>query len=200
MKTLSKMALQTMETRGRIVCKFLLFFGFVFNLRSTARRSFKELPLHSLPPFPKHDKHKTEPKKGRCRLCSPLSFYLPSPLSSLPCSSPTTWLTCALPLRWLWTESHKASPTGRAEPACRYRSSFHFSIMSLVADVHMCCPCVYPERRTFVLVLLPFTFLLWVRVEQWRQSKDAYVYERKPCIVLIVWFVESISMRWKPLL
>lgn len=37
---------------------------------------------------------------------------------------------------------------------------FHFSIMSLVADVHMCCPCVYPERRTLFLVLLPFIFLL----------------------------------------
>lgn len=44
------------------------------------------------------------------------------------------------------------------EPACRYCSSFQISITSLVADVHMCCPCVYPERWTLFLVLLLFIF------------------------------------------
>lgn len=50
--------------------------------KSSATRSyFKELllPLHSLPLFPKHGKQMKEPSEGRCRLGSPLSFYLPSP-------------------------------------------------------------------------------------------------------------------------
>lgn len=52
-----------------------------FLKSSTTRRYFKELllPLLSLPPFPKHDKQMKEPREGRCRLGSPLSFYLPSP-------------------------------------------------------------------------------------------------------------------------
>lgn len=75
-----------------------MFVGrFFFFLSSTPRRYFKELllPLHSLPPFPKHDKQMKEPSKGRWRLGSPLSFYLPSPHTSLLRSSPTTWLKSA---------------------------------------------------------------------------------------------------------
>lgn len=56
------------------------------------------------------------------------------------------------------------------EPACRYCSSFQISIMSLVADVHMCCPCVYPERWTlfwFCYLHFPPLSLGWaVKYEQ----------------------------------
>lgn len=79
-KTLSSEALYTTETYGKFVSCLLLFFK-----RTTTRRYFKELllPFHSLPPFPKHDEQVKEPCKGRCRLGSPLSFYLPSPHASL---------------------------------------------------------------------------------------------------------------------
>lgn len=74
LKTLSEKALHTAKTYGKIVSRFLL-------KRSTTRSHFKELllPLHSLPPFPKHGKQTKEPSEGQCRLGSPLSFYLPSP-------------------------------------------------------------------------------------------------------------------------
>lgn len=79
---------------------------FFFFKAPMTRRYFKELllPLHSLPPFPKHDKQMKEPSEGRCRLGSPLSFYLPSPHTSLLRSSPTTWLKSAPDLGLLWTE------------------------------------------------------------------------------------------------
>lgn len=52
---------------------------------------------------------------------------------------------------------------------------FIFSIMSLVTDVHMCCPCVYPERWTwFCYVAFQYIFFFfWVRAEQWKQSNGA---------------------------
>lgn len=78
LKTLSEK--HTAETCGKIVPK-----SFFFKKYSTTRRYFKELllPLHSLPPFPKHDEQMKEPREGWCRLGSPLSFYLPSPHTSL---------------------------------------------------------------------------------------------------------------------
>lgn len=77
----------------------------LYFLSSTTRRYFKELllPLHSLPPFPKHDKQMKEPSEGRCRLLS-LSTS-PHPNTSLLRSSPTTWLESApLPPCLLRTE------------------------------------------------------------------------------------------------
>lgn len=104
LKTLSTKALHTTTYDEKIV----------FFLSSTTRRYFKELllPLHSLPPFPKHDKQMKEPSKGRCRLGSPLSFYLPSPHTSILSSSPMTWLKSAPKL--LWTEP-RSSHVGRVQ-------------------------------------------------------------------------------------
>lgn len=97
-KHYSKKELHTTDTYGKIV--------FFFFKAPMTRRYFKELllPLHSLPPFPKHDKQMKEPSEGRCRLGSPLSFYLPSPHTSLLRSSPTTWLKSSPDLGLLWTE------------------------------------------------------------------------------------------------
>lgn len=144
--------MHTTEMNGKIVSK-------LFFLSSTTRTYFKELllPLHSLPPFPKHDKQTKEPSEGWCRLGYPLSFYLPSPQTP-PFFALPRLLDSSLPL----TTTHCFGQSLRAvtwegfEPVCRYCSSFHFSIMSLVADVHMCCPCVYPERWFCYL----FIFLL----------------------------------------
>lgn len=74
---------------------------------------------------------------------------------------------------------------------------FIFQIMSLVADVHMCCPCVYPERRTlFWFCYLSFSSFKFGLSSEVRVR--TLFYERKPHIVLIVWFVVSILMRWNP--
>lgn len=85
------------------------------------------------------------------------------------------------------------------KPACRYCSSFQISIMSLVADVHMCCPCVYPERWTLFWFCYFSFFLLSVRAELWSQSKDTCLWEEAPhftyCLICCIYINEM-----KPLL
>ena len=120
LKTLSEK--HTAETHGKIVPKS--FFFFFFFKCSATRRYFKELllPLHSLPPFPKHDEQMKEPREGWCRLGSPLSFYLPSPHTSLPHSPspppPTAWLKSAP-----WT------------PACFWTAVMWEDFKNLLVDI-----------------------------------------------------------------
>lgn len=99
----------------------------------------------------------------------------------------------------LWTKSLRAAVWEGLEPACRYCSSFQISIMSLVADVHMCCPCVYPERWTLFSFCSLLLFLLWVWAEQWGQSKDSRLWEEAPhftyCLICCIYIDEM-----KPLL
>lgn len=94
-ETLSWTALHTTETYGKIVCMFFFFLLHNEGIVQGIALTFTFAPSF----FPKHDKHMKEPSKGRCRLCSPLSFYLPSPHASslLLRSTPTTWLKSAPP-------------------------------------------------------------------------------------------------------
>lgn len=180
LKTLSEKALHSM---GR------LFVSHFFK-SSTMGRYFKELllPLHSLPPFPKHDKQSLV--KGGVDFLSLSTSLHPTPPFYVP--PPTTWLKSPPSSSACFGQSLRAVTWEGFEPSCRYCSSFQISIMSLVADVHMCCPCVYPERWT----------LFWFRYLSVSSFKFGLSSEvrarRKPHIWLIVWFVVSILMRWNP--
>lgn len=86
---------------GRLFLSKSFFFFFFFSKAPHGGDNFKELllPLHSLPPFPKHDKQMKEPiAKGGVDFF-PLSFYLPSPHTSLPRSYTPRLLDSSLPLK-----------------------------------------------------------------------------------------------------
>lgn len=140
------------------------------------------LPLHSRPPFPKHGKQLDEPKEGCCRLGSPLSFYLPSPHTSLLRSFPD-YLTQACP------------PT----PACIRRSRgkglnllvdivplFRIS-NSLLSQMSICAALVYIQRDG-----LCFVFVLFLHFASFKFGLSSKVRARtlvhgmKPHILLIV--------------
>lgn len=141
----------------------------------------------------------TEPSEGRCRLGSPLSFYLPSPHTSLPRSSLATWLKSAPLTPACFGQSLRAVAREEFEPACRYCSSFqNFNNVSC-----RWCPYVLPlcisRKMDFVSVLLLFIFFPPFQFGPSCEFRArTLVYERKPHILLIVWFVVSILMRWNP--
>lgn len=142
-----------------------------------------------------------EPSEGRCRLYSPLSFYLPSPHTSLLCSSPTTWLKSAPERSLLWTEP-QSSCVGRVEPACRYCCSFHFfNNVSCRRCPHVLPLCISRKMDLVLLCCLSIFIFIFRSLEFGLSSENratALNYERKPHIVLIVWSVVSILMRWNP--
>lgn len=102
-------------------------------------------------------------------------------------------------LHWLLESSEAPAPVCRrgkgSNLPCRYRLAFHFSIMSPVADVHACCPCVYAERWTLFFYLSFSSFQFGPNREV---RAKTLVHERTPHIVLFLCFVVSISMRWNP--
>lgn len=176
-------------TRGEIVCKFVFF---KTSQRGNISRNCSYLYIHSLLFQSMKNKWKSQVKGGVDFILLSLST---SPRPTPPFDALPQLLDSRLPLNPACFG--QSSRVGRVEPACRYCSSFHFSIMSLVADVHMCCPCVYPERWTlfWFCCLSIFSFKFGLSSEN---RAMVLVYERKPHIVLIVWSVVSILMRWNP--
>ena len=94
----SKQAWKHCQRRHRILWRLMgrLFLNrFFLKLHNEEIFQGTAVTFTLLPPFPKHDKQMKEPSKGWCKLGYPLSFYLPSPHTSLLCSFPTTWLKFA---------------------------------------------------------------------------------------------------------
>ena len=146
LKTLSEK--RTAETRRKIVPSSFFFFFFLnAPQRGDISRSCCYLYIHSLLFQSMTNRWRSLAKGGVDLVVLSLSTSPhPTPPSYAPSPHPRLLDSSVPPEPQPALDS---SHVGRLQkPACRYCSSFQISIMSLVADVHMCCPCVYPERRT----------------------------------------------------
>lgn len=84
------------------------------------------------------------------------------------------------------------------KPACRYCSSFHFfNNVSCRWCPHVLPLCI-SRKLDFCFGFVTFHFPLLCFGLSSEVRARTLVYERKPHIVLIVWFVVSILMRWNP--
>lgn len=113
-----------------------------------------------------------------------LSFYLPAPHTTPLHSRPTTWLNLPRP-PVCFGQSLRTVPREGITPACRYCSYFHLSIMSFVADVHMCCPCVYPVRWTSIRFCY-LSFSSFFRLGWALKSEQGHLFKRgRPTLYLL---------------
>lgn len=154
------------------------------------------------------------PRKGFCRhihahlfqsmansWTSLMKDVVDSVLLSLSTSPHPTPPSCALsPTTWLKPAPnpslHQTVAWEGFEPPCRYCSSFQIS-NSLLSQMSICAALVYIQRDGLCFVLF-FHFASFKFGLSSKVRARTLVHEMKPHILLIVWFVVSILMKWNP--
>lgn len=176
-----------------------LFFFFFLKLqwRGDISRNCCYLYIHSLLFQSMINKWKSLVKGGVDLVLLSLStsphptppFYA---LPRLPDSSPPPTSAC-------FGQSLRAVTWWGIKPACRYCSSFHFfNNVSCRWCPHVLPLCI-SRKMDFCFGFVTFHFPLLHFGLSSEVRARTLVYERKPPpIVLIVWFVVSILMRWNP--
>lgn len=191
-KHYSKKELHTTDTYGKIV-----FFFLKLQWRGDISRNCCYLYIHSLLFQSMINKWKSLVKGGVDLVLLSLStsphptppFYA---LPQLPDSSPPPTSAC-------FGQSLRAVTWWGIKPACRYCSSFHFfNNVSCRWCPHVLPLCI-SRKMDFCFGFVTFHFPLLHFGLSSEVRARTLVYERKPPpIVLIVWFVVSILMRWNP--